>query len=208
MDDKSLKEKYISRLDTLGSLRDKLSHETMRALEGLRHIDRVYFRVKEADSFIKKALNPQNAPPYKFPLTEIEDQVAGRVIVFFREDLDIVKERLERIFNPIEFERRRPPADVEFGYESNHMICIIPPQVKSGDWENRDDLPQTFEVQIRTIFMHAYAEPQHDFAYKSVQQLPSDIRRELAWIGASAWGADQAYQRIYDWSKEVNPVEQ
>jgi hypothetical protein len=25
------------------------------------------------------------------------------------------------------------------------------------------------------------------------------IRRELAWIAASAWGADQAYERVREW---------
>ena len=196
---KDLEERYHSRLPILDLIRDKLEAETIRALEGVNHIDRIYFRVKNTGSFIKKALDPKNDPPYSDPLLEIEDQVAGRVIVFFRDDLDIVKERLRGTFNNVEFERRQPPVDEEFGYESNHLVCVVPPHVKGEDWELRDDLPPTFELQIRTIFMHAYAEPQHDFAYKSVHELPSGVRRELAWVAASARGADHAYSRIWDW---------
>jgi len=46
--------------------------------------------------------------------------------------------------------------------------------------------------------MHAYAEPQHDFAYKRSDELPFETRRELAWIAAMTWGADKAYQRVYE----------
>lgn len=196
-----LRQNYEARIPILESLCEALESETFRAIQDVNHIDRVYFRVKDTVSFVKKALDPDNDPPYKDPLAEIEDQVAGRIIVFFREDLDLIMDRLRGTFNSIEFERRRPAADAEFGYETNHVICVVPPQVKTSDSEERNDLPETFELQIRTIFMHAYAEPQHNFGYKSVKDLPSDIRRELAWIGASAWGADQAYQRVFDWRK-------
>ena len=196
-----LMEDYEARFPILERLSEALELATIRALENVDHIDQVYFRVKEAVSFVQKALDPDNEPPYEHPLAEIEDQVAGRIIVFFREDLDLVQDRLRGTFNSVEFERRRPPADAEFGYETNHVICVVPPQVKTNEWDALNDLPETFELQIRTIFMHAYAEPQHDFGYKSVQELPPDVRRELAWISASAWGADQAYQRVFDWWK-------
>ena len=198
----SLMEEYEARLPILEELSNKLESVTKRALEGVEHIDRVNFRVKDTDSFVEKTLDPDNDPPYEIPLAEIEDQVAGRIIVFFREDLDIVKDRLRGSFNTVEFKRRRPPVDAEFGYEANHLICIIPPQSKTSAWELLDDLSETFELQIRTIFMHAYAEPQHDFGYKSVQELPPEIRKELAWISASDWGADQGYTRVFNWWKE------
>lgn len=49
---------------------------------------------------------------------------------------------------------------------------------------------------MRTLFQHAYAEPQHDAGYKDRESLSRDQRRELAWVAASAWGADQAYSRL------------
>ena len=165
----------------------------------LPHVDRVAFRVKEAESFAEKALDPANKPPYAAPLREVEDQIAGRIIAFCRSDLDPIRARLKQTFNEIEWSRRRPQRDAEFGYESDHMICTIPPQARPEGWNGRDDLPGTFEIQLRTIFMHAYAEPQHDIGYKTASELPSEIRRELAWIAASAWGADQAYERIMVW---------
>ncbi len=192
----TLRQRYLGRSSLLESLKVNLERETNDSLVGLRHIDRVAFRVKELESFLKKATDPANDPAYEDPLVEIEDQVAGRVIVFFSSDLPIARQRLERTFNAIERHQRRPERDEEFGYESDHLICTIPPQVRPNGWAARQDVPETFELQIRTIFMHAYAEPQHDMQYKAARELSREMRRELAWIAASAWGADQAYERV------------
>lgn len=197
----NIRERYTTRLDLLDALRANLQNETQGAVGDLDHIDRVSFRVKGAESFVTKATDPRNKPPYTDPLVEIEDQVAGRVITFFFSDIKSTRQRLERAFNPVERNQRRPERDDEFGYESEHLICVIPPHLKPEGWTSRDDVPTTFELQIRTIFMHAYAEPQHNIAYRAPTELPRDVRRELAWIAASAWGADQAYERVRTWNK-------
>jgi ppGpp synthetase/RelA/SpoT-type nucleotidyltranferase len=196
-----LANRYAERFPLLEPLRANLERETREALSGVRHIDRVTFRVKGTDSFVAKAEDPSNSPGYSDPLVEIEDQVAGRVLVFFLADLAVVRNRLERTFNTVEHRERRPSRDAEFGYESDHLICLIPPHLKPHAWDARTDLPTTFELQTRTLFMHAYAEPQHDLAYKTSKELPRQVRRELAWIAASAWGADQAYERVRSWQE-------
>jgi GTP pyrophosphokinase len=193
---------YRERIPMLEALRNSLEKETRDALSECEHIDRVSYRVKSAESFEAKATDPHKEPPYGDPLVEVEDQVAGRVIVFFLADLGSVHDRIARTFTTVEESQRRPKRDEEFGYESNHMICIIPPHLKPTGWEKRQDLPTTFELQVRTIFMHAYAEPQHDVAYKGPSDLPRDVRRELAWIAASAWGADRALERVRVWDSE------
>jgi ppGpp synthetase/RelA/SpoT-type nucleotidyltranferase len=192
---------YEKRVPLLKQLSVALYRETTEAIDDIDHIDRIAFRVKSSNSFAGKATDPRNNPPYENPYIEIEDQVAGRVIVFFVRDIEVVIDELKGTFGTIESSYRRPAKDVEFGYESHHLICLIPPHLKPNGWSDFDDLPTTFELQVRTIFMHAYAEPQHNIGYKSSQELPSEIRKELAWIAASSWGADQAYQRVSQWSQ-------
>jgi putative GTP pyrophosphokinase len=196
-----LRSRYADRLGILEQLRSNLEQETKEALAALPHIDRVTFRVKGVDSFVAKAKDLKNDPPYQDPLAEIEDQVAGRVIVFFLSDLLIVHEHLAGTYSTIERSHRRPERDAEFGYESDHVICVIPPHLKPNGWNMRYDMPSTFELQMRTLLMHAYAEPQHDIGYKAARDLPREIRRELAWIASSAWGADQAYERVRKWNE-------
>jgi ppGpp synthetase/RelA/SpoT-type nucleotidyltranferase len=199
-----IKAAYQEREPLLAETATLLEQEVRAALQDVEHIDRISCRAKSSKSFLEKAFDPANEPGYTDPLREIEDQVAGRVIVFFLGDIPTVREKLRKAFTPVEYRKRRPARDEEFGYESEHLICIVPPQVKTPGWLKCDDMPNTFELQIRTIFMHAYAEPQHDTAYKSSSDLPSHIRRELAWIAAASWGADQAYERFALWRKE-NP---
>lgn len=194
---------YRERESIIASTAVLLEEELHEILKGTPHIDRVACRAKSLKSFLAKAADPENKPGYQDPLREIEDQVAARVIVFFISDIDVVLEKIRRNFTAVEHRKRRPARDEEFGYESEHVICVMPPHMQSNAWVARGDMPATFELQIRTVFMHAYAEPQHDTAYKVADELPSNIRRELAWIAASAWGADQAYERFWNWCNKA-----
>jgi ppGpp synthetase/RelA/SpoT-type nucleotidyltranferase len=99
------------------------------------------------------------------------------------------------VFSSVEL-RRKAPRITEFGYESDHSIFVIPPLVIPPAWRNDTSTPSTFELQVRTLFQHAWAEPQHDLGYKSKDALSEESQRELAWAAASAWGADQALQRV------------
>ncbi len=199
-----LRERYQQRRALLQQLGGKLEEATREALGSMPHIDRVSFRVKSVDSFMAKAAQVDSL--YENPLVEIEDQVAGRVIVFFLSDIDVVLQKLRGTFNAVEGVRKRPARDEEFSYESHHLVCTIPPHLEPVGFRELLDAPNTFELQVRTIFMHAYSEPQHDFAYKAAEDLPGNTRRELAWIAASAWGADQAYERVLKWARDNGHV--
>src|SRR2546428_11367152 len=96
-----LRRRYSDRMSLLEQLRSNLEQETKEALTGLPHIDRVTFRVKIVESFVAKAEDPKNDPPYQDPLVEIEDQVAGRVIFFFLSDLSAVHECLAGTYSTI-----------------------------------------------------------------------------------------------------------
>jgi putative GTP pyrophosphokinase len=194
---------YKSRVDILKLLKDNLEKETKDALSSLEHIDRISFRVKDPEQFVRKIEDhKKDKKPYKYPLIEIEDQVAGRVLVFFRYDIRCVLNTLSRTFNKVEHTYKKPSRDQEFGYETQHIIYLIPPPLKPPGWNEKKNMPKTFELQVRTLFMHAYAEPEHNLQYKNKDELPSKIKKSLAWIAASAWGADNVYLTLISWKKE------
>lgn len=184
----SVRSRYAARKPLLELLRVELLNGAEDALRGVPHVDRVQFRVKDVGPFAEKAKR------YEHPLSEIEDQVSGRVIVFFLSDIDRVVEAVGTRWTAVENAFHRPMADAEFGYESHHEIFVIPEHLLPEGWSQAKEMPTTFELQIRTLFMHAYAEPQHEFGYKAASDLPAPVRRQLAWIAASAWGADKAYE--------------
>jgi putative GTP pyrophosphokinase len=192
---------YERRLDLLLQLRDNLRAKAEQALDGVPHVDRIAFRVKDGSSFAHKSLPEGKPPAYEHPLIEVEDQVAGRVLVFFSHDLEVVDKRLRAWFlGMVEETKRRPGNAAEFGYESDHYVIVIDEHLKPEGWQDRGEMPVTFELQIRTLFMHAWAEPQHDLGYKG-GELPNDEKRLHAWVAASAWGADRAFEEAWEMAK-------
>jgi putative GTP pyrophosphokinase len=181
---------YRSRLPVFEATCALIENSLLHSLEGIPHLDRINFRTKSPESFMAKAER------YVAPLEDIEDQIAGRVIVFFVEDIERVSDAATSTWNVIEELHREPERDAEFGYETWHKVFVIPEYLKAEGWSEHRLMPATFELQIRTVFMHAYAEPQHDFVYKTAQGLPKDDRRQLAWIASAAWGADRAYTEL------------
>lgn len=189
---------YTSRLPLLEAVCNELERLAIVGLGGyepnITHIDRIGFRVKGVDSFVEKVVDRGAKPAYTNPLSQVEDQIGGRVIVLFQHDLAPVEELLLETFRKVELEHRVPEKDAEFGYESTHLVCLIPPQARLPGWPDEPSMPNTFELQVRTLFMHAYAEPNHNLGYKSPTQLTREQKRKLGWIAASAWGADQALE--------------
>ena len=57
--------------------------------------------------------------------------------------------------------------------------------------------PKFFELQIRTLFQHAWAEAEHDVGYKPTQPLKLEERRKIAFTAAQAWGADTIFQELF-----------
>jgi putative GTP pyrophosphokinase len=195
---RSLIQAYKLRMGLLDALAQQLERHTLGTLSGIRRIDRLHFRAKTPDSFGRKsfALDADGQRKYQIPLEDIEDQVAGRVLVFFRRDIDIVVERLKTVFNRVEQSRKAPESHDAFAYESEHLVFIIPPSVFPQGWEELPARPTTFEMQVRTLFMHAWAEPQHDISYKAPVPLTEDEQRKLAWAASGAWGGDAIFEQV------------
>lgn len=202
-----IREAYQDRYNLLESAANSLQSRLSGALDGVAHIDRIAFRVKGLDSFIRKCIDDTGTPKlddagevkYREPLEEIEDQIAGRVLVFFRRDLELVENRIKEWFRAsVEFKRREPASAAAFGYESDHFVFVIDEHMKPAGWSDAGPMPTTFELQVRTLFMHAFAEPQHDLGYKGGEPLDSETERQFAWIAASAWGADRTMNELYE----------
>lgn len=190
-----LAEVYSERLPLLREVAMRLEESLHEHFAGTPRIDRIDFRVKSAKSFVEKAMVRKVDPPYRVPLAEIEDQIGGRILVHFDADVADAVKRTAELLIPVEEEYRRATRYNEFDYESFHGIYGLAPQYLPAAWSEHEDMPQTFELQVRTLLQHAYAEPQHDLAYKPEAPLDDEVRRELAWIAASCWGADRAFER-------------
>ena len=169
-------------------------------LANLPRIDRITARPKSVSRFLDKAAKRENGKPkYANPLNEIQDQIGARVIVFYPSDVPKVSKEVRRYFRFIENHKMVPDAENEFGYVGEHFILLLPADVIARV-ANYTGAPQVFELQIKTMFQHAWAEAEHDLGYKPPRSLTPLQKRKMAFTAAQAWGADQIFNELF---KEV-----
>ena len=88
-----------------------------------------------------------------------------------------------------------PDSDQKFGYLGKHFIIPVPSDVLPE--EGTKDVPKHFELQIKTMFQHAWSESSHNLAYKDDHgKLTSEERRMIAYAAAQAWGADRIFKDV------------
>lgn len=194
----NLKKEYTKRYDqALIKISINLEKELQSILEKIKHIDRIYSRPKSVERFIQKSKkkDERDNDKYSDPLNQIQDQIGARVIVFYLDDIDIVKTQLLKYYKPIEEQLIIPDSEKEFDYEGTHFIFLIPSDI-IPDNINEDLMPKFFELQIKTLYQHAFSEASHDLAYKPNIKLTRDQKRKVAYTSAQSWGADQVFSEL------------
>lgn len=197
--EESIRDAYNRRRPHLESLKNKIVDELTRDLESVDYVDGIYARVKKKNSFVKKVLlNPQK---YSNPFRFVEDIIGVRILVLFPTTSRLVSDRIKNgIFSSVEDEYRQEESEKAFGYEGYQAIHSIPYSLK--EWSEFEDLPVVFELQVRTLYQHAWAESEHEINYKrSFKFLDENEEREyqrtFAWLAASCWGSDKILDDLY-----------
>lgn len=164
---------------------------------GLEGVERVTARAKSPVSFSGKArLVLENGERrYSEPLTQIQDQLGTRVIVLSASSVDPVIEVVHRFLQPIEDIEKAPESDWEFGYFGRHTILALPGDVVPQGTPLAA-APPFFELQVKTLFQHAWSECNHELGYKPESPLSRAQTRLLAHAAAQAWGADRAFDEL------------
>ena len=167
-------------------------------LKGTPRIDRITTRAKAVDRFLAKAANLKDGQPkYAEPLSQIQDQLGARVVVFYKSDVADVEAMIKKHIRAIEYKDLVPESEAEFSYFGRHLVLVTPNDIVP-DEADRADVPAFFELQIKTLFQHAWAEANHDLGYKSRgQELTSDEKRRIAFASAQAWGADEMFESLF-----------
>lgn len=176
--------------------------EHLRSIIKISAIPAYKTRIKSFNSYYTKLLKFLPAHHIEdFPV--VTDLVGIRIVCPFLKNLNEVVSLLIRHFEIIEIERKGADRTFrEFGYESTHILAVIPENFKVGLL-----LPPNliFEVQIRTILQDAWAEVEHELVYK-FEFSPFDypMKRKFASINASLSLADIIFQEIRDEQNMLN----
>jgi ppGpp synthetase/RelA/SpoT-type nucleotidyltranferase len=124
---------------------------------------------------------------YIRPSHEVTDTIGVRVITYYRDDVDRIADRLTKEFDidrKNTVDKRLALGVREFGYRSVQLIARLKAaQVLTTDHRHLRD--RWFEIQIRSILEHAWAEIEHEIVYKAgVRYSDSIIRRWAALAGS------------------------
>jgi len=126
---------------------------------------------------------------------DITDIVGLRVITFYAEDIDKVASVIERLYD-IDWEnsvdKRRIHDTDSFGYLSLHYIC----RIKEKDCKAKEAKDIRFEIQIRSVLQHAWANMNHDTGYKSGVEVPSIYQRQMSRLAGMLELIDDEFSRI------------
>jgi putative GTP pyrophosphokinase len=193
-----IREQYAERFDALVQAASALDAFLREYMKGVPRIDRISARPKDIDRFVAKAVKEEKGnPKYSDPLNQIQDQIGARIVTFYLADVERIATQVLKYLKPIEVKQIVPDSESEFGYFGQHFILLLPSDV-TVSIEHQDLLPKFFELQVKTLFQHAWAEASHDLAYKPGQPLSIEQKRSVAYTSAQSWGADKMFDELYE----------
>jgi ppGpp synthetase/RelA/SpoT-type nucleotidyltranferase len=140
---------------------------------------------------------------YEDPIWDITDQLAARIVVRFKTELGIIEKMIRKTYRFIEIDPKEPNSPKEFGYFGLHFLLAIPDEIIPQSLDS-DDIPQVFELQLKTLFQHAWAEVEHDITYKPSFKWNEEHKRKIAFTAAQAWGADEIFDELYQKRFDTN----
>ena len=120
-------------------------------------------------------------------LADITDILGLRVITFYLDDVGKVASVVDRLFKvdwDNSVDKRRAHEIDTFGYMSLHYIC------------STEGFPYRFEIQMRTVLQHAWANMNHDTGYKSGVEVPREYLRNLNRLAGMLELADEQFSQI------------
>ncbi len=141
-------------------------------------------RAKTAESFGRKATKPSEIDPqkpkYANPIEEIKDLAGVRIVAFFPSALDEIDKVIAQEFEILERSDKGERLIVEgqFGYNSVHyLVSFSKSRAALPEYERFSQ--SVWEIQVRTVLQHAWAEIEHDIQYKSTSVIPLEFGEGL-----------------------------
>lgn len=154
----------------------------------------INYRIKDRDSLANKLLRKNN----KYSsLKDITDIVGLRIVTYFEDDIDKIAEIFKTEFeidSTNSIDKRELEAD-RFGYRSLHYVASLnKTRLQLTEYKKFKGLK--FEVQIRSILQHSWAEIEHDLGYKGEHEIPLSAKRTFYRVAALLEQADIEFVKL------------
>ena len=115
------------------------------------------------------------------PHRKLYDRIGVRLICYYVSDVDSLVEQLKQRFDwdrELSKDQRIALGTKQFGYRSVHLVArmrdssfgLVAFSALRDEW---------FEIQVRSLLEHAWAEIEHEVRYKALMTYPTAIERQL-----------------------------
>ena len=200
MIEKNTQEAILAEFDRAVGLYEALAKKAHSLVEditqgGAVQIHSITKRAKTRASLARKLAKPDKT--YEL-LSDVTDIAAVRITTYFAEDVDSIAHIIENEFqidHQNSVDKRAMPDPERFGYQSLHYIAEFS-DARCGFVEYSRFRSIRFEIQVRSILQHAWAEIEHDLGYKSAAAIPREFRRRFSRIAGLLELADDEFAAI------------
>ncbi len=154
-------------------------------------------RVKDPDSL--KGKLDRKGEKYD-SIVDITDLLGLRIITYYTGNVDSICALLEKLFQidwPNSHDKRALLSLDRIGYLSVHYICYLP---DLGDEKIKKLASRgiRFEIQVRTLLQHMWAQSQHDIVYKSRFEIPKEYVRPINLLSGLLELADNQFSELLE----------
>lgn len=171
-------------LERYKNLESPVNERMSHIFSGKLSLIHITHRVKTAASIKEKLERKLYSSIY-----DIHDILGFRVICYISDDVDLAAKLISENFR-VDWKRSKDKRKLidarSFGYVALHYVCALPDDV-SNLW---------FEIQIKTILQHSWAEIEHDLGYKTEIEVPREIRRSFSKAASLLEMADDIFSQI------------
>jgi ppGpp synthetase/RelA/SpoT-type nucleotidyltranferase len=143
-------------------------------------VHEIHSRLKKPESLVRKFRTKR----YEDPWHDITDIIGVRVILYYNDHVDLAVAALKK---KLGWSRRHTIdkteniGSKEFGYRSFHIVAELPKNLSQ-----ETQVPagmRYFEIQVRSVLAHTWAQIEHEIVYKSGIKSPDIVRRFSAISG-------------------------
>lgn len=162
----------------------------------------VQSRTKTLESFSKKYEKPKYSNP-----DDLTDLSGIRIITYVEDNIPIICKLIEDNFTIDKENSLDKGSELgldKVGYKSVHYVGKLPDS-RIRLVENKKFKDFKFEIQVRTILQHSWAEIEHDRNYKFSGKLPAKIQRRFKLLAGLLELADNEFNSI---SKDIDSYSQ
>ena len=186
----------------------KAFHQLVISLLDQAHIPyaAVTSRTKTLASFMGKASakktgrTPAKRPRRKYtdPSREISDVCGVRIVTFVDSLTTTLADLIKKEFthDPAQYVDKTVSLGIDrVGYRSIHYVVRLA-SLRRDLAEYRDFADIPFEIQVRSLLQHAWAEFEHDRRFKSPAELPPGLKRRFSLLAGGLELLDGEFDRL------------